>query len=70
MLGKASEAIKYFDKYLELAPNAKNATQIAFTIGALYQQLKNNSKAVEYFEKAVADPTYGAQAKKLIEALK
>ena len=69
-LGKTADAISYFEKYLEIAPNAKNATQIAYTVGALYQQLKNNAKAVEYFEKAVSDPTYGAQAKKLIEALK
>lgn len=69
-LGKSSDAIKYFEKCLELAPNAKNATQIAFTIGALYQQAKNNEKAVEYYQKAVSDPALGAQAQQLINALK
>lgn len=67
---KDADAIKYFEKYLEAAPTAKNATQIAFTVGALYQKAKNNAKAVEYFQKAVDDPTFGEQAKKLINALK
>ncbi len=70
VLGKDSDAIKYFEKYLELAPTAKNATQIAFTVGALYQKAKNNAKAVEYFQKAVNDPTLGEKAKTLINALK
>lgn len=67
---KDNDAIKYFEKYLELAPTAKNATQIAFTVGALYQKAKNNAKAVEYFQKAVNDPAHGDKAKALINALK
>ena len=70
ILNKDNDAIKYFEKYLELAPTAKNATQIAFTVGALYQKAKNNAKAVEYFQKAVNDPTLGDKAKALINALK
>ena len=70
ILNKDNEAIKYFEKYLELAPTAKNATQIAFTVGALYQKAKNNAKAVEYFQKAVNDPALGDKAKALINALK
>ena len=70
ILNKDNDAIKYFEKYLELAPTAKNATQIAFTVGALYQKAKNNAKAVEYFQMAVNDPALGAKAKKLIDALK
>ena len=69
-LNKDNDAIKYFEKYLELAPTAKNATQIAFTVGALYQKAKNNAKAVEYFQKAVNDPALGDKAKALINALK
>lgn len=68
--GKDSDAIKYFEKYLELAPSAKNATQIAYTLGALYQKAKNNTKAKEYYTKAVNDPKFGAAAKKLLDALK
>ena len=70
ILNKDNDAIKYFEKYLEIAPTAKNATQIAFTVGALYQKAKNNAKAVEYFQKAVNDPALGDKAKALINALK
>ena len=70
ILNKDNDAIKYFEKYLELAPTAKNATQIAFTVGALYQKAKNNAKAVEYFQKAVNDPALGDKANALINALK
>ena len=70
ILNKDNDAIKYFEKYLELAPTAKNATQIAVTVGALYQKAKNNAKAVEYFQKAVNDPALGDKAKALINALK
>ena len=38
-LKKNNEAIEYFEKYLELSPNAGNATQIAYTVAALYQQI-------------------------------
>ena len=40
-----------------------------YTVGALYQQAKNNAKAKEYFSKAVNDPKYGADAKKALSAL-
>jgi tetratricopeptide (TPR) repeat protein len=67
--GKNTDAIKYFEQYLEAAPNAKNAGQIAYTVGALYQQAKNNAKAKEFFSKAVSDPKYGADAQKALKAL-
>lgn len=67
--GKNTEAIKYFEQYLEATPNAKNAGQIAYTVGALYQQAKNNAKAKEFFSKAVTDPKYGADAQKALKAL-
>lgn len=70
LAGKSADAIKYFEKYLELYPTAKNAAQIAFTVGALYQQAKNNEKAREFYSKVTSDPKFGADAKKLLEALK
>lgn len=70
LAGKNNDAITYFEKYLEAAPSAKNAGQIAYTIGALYQTNKNNDKAKEYYTKALSDPKYGAEAKKLLDALK
>ena len=68
--GKNSDAIKYFEKYLEAAPTASNAGAIAFTVGALYQGAKNNAKAKEFYTKAAGDPKYGAEAKKMLDALK
>ena len=66
--GKNADAINYFEKYLEAAPTAKNAGQIAYTIGALYQNSKNNAKAKEYYTKAV-EAGY-ADAKAALAALK
>ena len=68
--GKNADAIKYFEKYLEAAPTASNAGAIAFTVGALYQQAKNNAKAKEFYTKASSDARYGAEAKKMLDALK
>lgn len=70
LAGKNSDAIKYFEKYLEAAPTASNAGAIAFTVGALYQQAKNNAKAREFYTKASSDARYGAEAKKMLDALK
>ncbi len=67
--GKNSAAIEYFEKYLEGAPTAKNASAIAFTVGALYQQSGNKAKAVEFYKKVENDPQFGAQAKTLVASL-
>lgn len=66
---KNADAIANFEKYLEAAPTAKNASAIAFTVGALYQQTGNKAKAVEFYKKVEADPQFGAQAKTLITSL-
>ena len=66
--GKNNDAIKYFEEYLEAAPNAKNAGQIAYTVGALYQNAKNNAKAKEFFQQA-AGLGY-ADAQKALNSLK
>ena len=55
--GKTKQAIEYFEKYIELAPTAKNSGDIHFSIAVSYQQLKDNAKAKEYYRKAVADPS-------------
>lgn len=69
-LSDNKSAISYYEKYLELAPTAKDANQIAFTVGALYQKAGNNAKAKEFYQKVVSDPQLGAQAKQLAESLK
>lgn len=68
-LSKNSDAIKNFEKYLELKPNASNANGIIFTVGALYQGQKNNAKALEFYKKVQNDAKFGAQAKQMIAAL-
>ena len=70
LAGKNNDAIKYFEQYLEAAPNASNAGAIAYTVGALYQGAKNNAKAKEFYTKALSDAKYGAEAKKMLDALK
>lgn len=65
-LGKKAEALKYFEKYLELAPKAKNSGAIALTVGALYQGMANKSKAIEYYKMA---QTLGQDTKAYIDAL-
>ena len=70
LAGKNNDAIKYFEKYLEAAPTASNAGAIAYTVGALYQGAKNNAKAKEFYTKALSDAKYGAEAKKMLDALK
>ena len=68
-LSKNADAIKYFEKYLEMKPDAKNAPAITFTVAALYQGAKNNAKALEYYKKVQDDPKFGAQAKQMIASL-
>lgn len=65
--GKTPVALKNFEKYLELSPNAKNAGAIAYTVGALYQQQGNKDKALTYYKKA-QELGY-AQAAEMIKAL-
>ena len=65
-LNKTADAIKYFEKYLEGAPTAKNAGAIALTVGALYQGQKNNAKAIEFYKLAKEK---GQDTQKYIDAL-
>ena len=69
-LNKNADAISNFEKYLALAPTAKNANAIAFTVAALYQKAGNKAKAAEFYKKVVSDPQLGAQAKQQLDALK
>ena len=68
--GNEEKAIANFEKYVELKPGAGNAAAIKFTIATLYQGLKNNAKAIEFYKMVENDPTYGAEAQKQLKALK
>lgn len=68
-LNKNADALKNFEKYLELKPTASNANAITYTVAALYQGQKNNAKAIEYYKKVQNDAKFGAQAKQQITAL-
>lgn len=63
-------AAGYYEKYLAISPDAKDANAINFTLGALYQQLGDKAKAKEFYTKVQGDATYGAQAKQQLDALK
>ena len=63
-------AIEFYEKYLGISPEAKDAAAINFTLGALYQQLGNKEKAKEFYTKVENDATYGAQAKQQLNVLK
>lgn len=63
---KVDDAIKFFEQYLEAAPSAKNAGQIALTVGALYQGKSNKAKAIEFYKKAQA---LGQNTQQYIDAL-
>jgi len=68
-LNKNSEAISWYEKYLNADPNAKNANAITYTVAALYQQAGNKAKALSWYKKIAGDAKFGAQAKQQIEAL-
>ena len=68
-LGKNDECIAAYEKYLEVTPNAKDASGIICTIAVLYQQAGNKAKAKEYYEKIVNDAQYGATAKEQLKTL-
>lgn len=69
-LQKNDEAISYFEKYVALAPTARNVNDIFYSIAVLAQQGGDNAKACGYYQKITSDPKYGETAKQQIAALK
>ena len=61
--------IGYYEKYLEVSPNAKDANGVICTIAVLYQQAGNKEKAKEYYLKIENDAQYGATAKEQLKNL-
>lgn len=68
-LGKNDEVIAFYEKYLTLSPNAKDAGGVAYTIAVLFQQGGNKEKAKEYYQKASTDPQFGAAAQEQLKNL-
>ncbi|MFA6593204.1 MAG: tetratricopeptide repeat protein [Bacteroidales bacterium] len=68
-LGKNSNAIEAFEKYVSLKPTSKNASAITYTVAALYQQAGNKAKAIENYKKILSDAKFGATAKQMVDAL-
>lgn len=68
-LGKNADCIGYYEKYLALKPNAKDANGVKYTIAALYQQAGNKEKAKEYFQMVANDPQYGPTAQQQLKTL-
>ncbi len=66
---KSADAIKYLEKYLALAPNAKDAKSMNYTIAVLAQQLGDKAKAIENYTKVLSDPKFAETAKQQIAAL-
>ena len=69
-MGNNAQCIEFYEKYLVVKPNAKDAAGVTFTIAALYQQMGNKEKAVENYEKVASDPQYGQGAQEQLKVLK
>ena len=69
-MGNNAQCIEFYEKYLVVKPNAKDAAGVTFTIAALYQQMGNKAKAIENYEKVVSDPQYGPGAQEQLKVLK
>ena len=75
--GKTPKAIDAYKKYLEAAPDAKDAADIVMTIAATAQKEFGKTKkasdkatAIEYYSKLTGDAKYGETAKQQLAALK
>lgn len=69
-MGNNAQCIEFYEKYLAVKPNAKDAAGVTFTIAALYQQMGNKAKAIENYEKVASDPQYGPGAQEQLKVLK
>ena len=68
-LNDIKKAVDFYEEYLTVSPNAKDKSDIIYTIAALSQKSGDKAKAKEFYGKLLADPKYGASVKALFEAL-
>jgi len=66
--GKSAKAVEAYKKYLEVAPDAKDAADIMFTIAATAQKAGDKATAKEYYKK-LAGTKYAAQAEAQLKTL-
>ena len=66
--GKSAKAIEAYKKYLEIAPDAKDAADIMFTIAATAQKAGDKATAKEYYKK-LAGTKYASQAEAQLKTL-
>jgi tetratricopeptide (TPR) repeat protein len=70
VLNKVTECEEMYLKYLELKPNASDASDIKITLAETFRKAGNKAKAREYFQMLVNDPKYGTVAKQVLPTLK
>lgn len=68
-MGNLPVCEEMYMKYLEISPNAKDASDIKLTLAASFQKAGNKAKAKEYYQMLVNDPKHGAIAKQQLPTL-
>ena len=68
-LGKSKAAIDAYKKYLEADPDAKDASDVMFTIAATAQKAGDKATAIEYYKKLSSDKKWGTQAAQQLGSL-
>jgi tetratricopeptide (TPR) repeat protein len=68
--GKSKDAIGAYKKYLEVAPDAKDKSDILFTIAATAQKAGDKATAIEYYNQLTSDAKYKDQAAAQLKTLK
>lgn len=68
-MGKSAKAVEAYKKYLEIAPDAKDAADIMFTIAATAQKAGDKATAKEYYSKLSGSAKYATQAAAQLKTL-
>lgn len=68
--GSNANAISWFKRYLEAAPEAANAADVKYTIAATAQKAGDKATAIEYYNMLKGDAKYGATATQMLGQLK
>ena len=68
--GNSSNAIAWFERYLEANPEAANAADVMYTIAATAQKGGDKATAIKYYTMLKSDAKYGATATQMLGQLK